>query len=167
MRVGIAILSDRCRAGERDDLCGPLLEEMVLREGWELGERKLLPDGREPLGSVLRDWADRAGFDVILTSGGTGLSPRDLTPEATREALEREVPGIPEALRAASASKTAALSRMAAGLRGKTLIVNLPGSPRAVRECWEILSRILPHAVAVSSGAGADCGRDNGEEGNG
>jgi len=163
MKTGIVILSDRCSAGEAQDLAGPILSELVAGEGWEVAGVHLLPDDAESLSRLLRDLADEEGLGLILTSGGTGLAPRDITPEATSAVIEREIPGIPELLRRIGSEfrATAVLSRMVAGLRGGTLIVNLPGSPAALRECWPALRAILPHAGEVASGLDLDCGRES------
>ena len=145
-------ISDRSSRGERDDASGPAIAELIhARLGWEAAETAVVPDEAATIGETLVDWADRLGLDLILTTGGTGFAPRDVTPEATRAVLERETPGIPEALRAASLKITphAMLSRAVAGIRGRTLIINLPGSPKAVKENLEVLFPILPHALEL------------------
>ncbi|MGD2026931.1 MAG: MogA/MoaB family molybdenum cofactor biosynthesis protein [Anaerolineales bacterium] len=151
LRFGIVIISDRSSAGEREDLSGPLLKEMVEARGWQVSEFKIIPDEQEEIKDLLVEWADSGDVDVILTSGGTGFAPRDVTPEATLEIIARRAPGLVEAIRAESLKITphAMLSRAEAGMRGKTLIINFPGSPKAVRENFEIVVPVLPHAVEL------------------
>jgi len=146
--VAVIVLSDRAAAGTRPDECVAAVSEMLGR-AYELGRRSVLPDDPARLQAELIELADRHQVPLVLTSGGTGLSPRDRTPQATSAVLDYEVPGIAEAMRAASAAhvKTAMLSRAVAGVRGATLIVNLPGSPKAVRETLAILLPALPHAL--------------------
>ena len=152
VRVGVVTVSDRVAAGIRDDAGGGALCELLEGAGAELVSRAVVPDEREPVTEALRAMTGDA--DVVLTTGGTGLGPRDVTPEATRAVLDREAPGIAEALRAASLAITpfAMLSRATAGLVGPTLVVNLPGNPKAVREEWSILARVLAHAVETARG---------------
>jgi molybdenum cofactor synthesis domain-containing protein len=152
--VGILTISDKGSAGERQDLSGPAIREMVEAAGATVVQAQVVPDEREVIAATLAAWADAGGLDLLLTTGGTGLAPRDVTPEATLQVIELEVPGIAETLRAESFKKTpmAMISRGAAGIRGRTLIVNLPGSPRAVRECLEVLLPVLPHAVETLRG---------------
>jgi len=159
MKVGIIILSDKASRGEREDTCGPLLKKLVEGAGWEAAEVVVIPDERERLQAVLIDLIDRKRLDFVLTSGGTGLGPRDVTPEATAEMIEKEVPGIAEMLRFTGYGKkpAAVLSRGIAGIRGRSLIVNLPGSPRAVAEGWERLQEIVPHALEVLQGRAVEC----------
>ncbi len=152
MRVGVLTVSDRSARGEREDKSGPLLAELVKeRLGAEVVRMDVVPDEREEIAAVLKDWADRLRLDLVLTTGGTGFAPRDVTPEATRDVIEKEAPGLAEAMRAESlkVSPHAMLSRGVAGIRGKTLIVNLPGSPKAVRENLEVILPALPHAVEL------------------
>ena len=152
MRVGVLTVSDRSARGEREDKSGPLLAELVEeRLGAEVVRMDVVPDEREEIAAVLKDWADRLRLDLVLTTGGTGFAPRDVTPEATRDVIEKEAPGLAEAMRAESlkVSPHAMLSRGVAGIRGKTLIVNLPGSPKAVRENLEVILPALPHAVEL------------------
>lgn len=146
--VAIVILSDRAAAGVRPDACIPAIVE-VLGDDYAIVHDRVLPDDAAALQAELIDLADRRRVALVLTSGGTGLSPRDRTPQATAGVLDYEVPGIAEAMRSASAGfvKTAMLSRAIAGVRGSTLIVNLPGSPKAVRETLSVLVPALPHAL--------------------
>ena len=152
IRVAVLTVSDRVAAGTRDDAGGSALCELLEGGGAELVSRAVVPDEPEPITAALRAMA--ADAEVVLTTGGTGLGPRDLTPEATRAVLDREAPGIAEALRAASLAITpfAMLSRAAAGLVGRTLVVNLPGNPKAVREEWAVLAPVLAHAVETARG---------------
>jgi molybdenum cofactor synthesis domain-containing protein len=147
-RIALVVLSDRAAAGTRPDACIPAIRE-TLGPQFEIARTCVLPDDAAALQAELIDLCDRAGMALVLTSGGTGLSPRDRTPQATAAILDYEVPGIGEAMRAASAAyvKTAILSRAIAGVRGRTLIVNLPGSPKAVRETLGVLLPALPHAL--------------------
>jgi molybdenum cofactor synthesis domain-containing protein len=146
--VAVIVLSDRAAAGTRADGCIPIVIE-VLGDAYAIVHERVLPDDAAALQAELIDLADRRRVPLVLTSGGTGLSPRDRTPQATAGVLDYEVPGIGEAMRAASALvvKTAMLSRAVAGVRGSTLIVNLPGSPKAVRETLGVLLPALPHAL--------------------
>ncbi len=152
MRVGILTISDRSARGERPDASGPLLAELVAGELGATGIRtEVIPDDLEVISSTLIAWCDGGELDLILTTGGTGLAPRDNTPEATRAVIEREAPGLAEAMRAAGLQKTphAMLSRGICGIRGRTLIVNLPGSPRAAQENLAVILPVLPHAVEL------------------
>lgn len=156
--VAVLTLSDKGSRGERTDESGPVITEML--EG--IGEVKfidILPDDRESIRQRLTEYAGRV--DLVLTTGGTGLSPRDVTPEATLDVIEREVPGIAEAMRMEGLKKTdrSMLSRAVAGVRGTTLIINLPGSPRAVRENLAVIIGVVQHAVEKIKGSGEDCAR--------
>ena len=153
IRVGILTVSTKGAAGEREDTSGALLEQIVhdSLDGGIVVERGLVPDAPEQIEDTLIRWADELGLDLILTTGGTGFSPFDLTPEATREVIERETPGLVFAMLQVGISKTphAMLSRAAAGIRGQTLIVNLPGSPKGVRENLEAVLPALPHGIEL------------------
>src|SRR5574341_2628773 len=149
LRFAVLTISDRSSRGERPDASGPALVEFIQSRGWVVTRRDVLPDELGVLRESLADLADRDEADIILTTGGTGFAPRDVTPEATRAVIEQEAPGLAEAMRAASLKVTphAMLSRAVCGIRGRTLIVNLPGSPKAVRENLAVIASALPHAV--------------------
>ncbi|MDO8506558.1 MAG: MogA/MoaB family molybdenum cofactor biosynthesis protein [Candidatus Limnocylindria bacterium] len=153
MRAGVITVSTRGAAGEREDSSGPAMRDALTAAGHEIVSTQLVPDEVGKIANAILD-AVRAGANVVLTSGGTGLSPNDVTPEATRRVIDREIPGIAEALRARSLAKTphGMLSRGVAGAVGATLVVNLPGSPRAVSESLEVLLPVLPHAVELLAG---------------
>ena len=161
MRVAVITSSDSGYAGKREDVSGPVIEEMVAEYGYEVVHRELLPDDLEMLRDAMIRIADEDMADLILTTGGTGFSPRDVMPEATTAASERLVPGIPEAMRAYSMqfTKRAMLSRAASGIRKSTLIGNLPGSPKAVRECLEYILPELNHGLEILLGKTGDCAR--------
>ncbi len=158
MRVAVLTISDRAFRGEREDRGGPALEDAVARQiaGARVVERRTLPDERIEIAGHLKWLADADRADLILTTGGTGLGPRDVTPQATRDVLDYEVPGLGEAMRAATraAYPTASLSRQLCGVRASTLILNLPGSPRGAVECFEVVANVLAHAVATLRGPG-------------
>ncbi len=148
-RVGVLTISDRGARGEIDDRSGPLAATLVGETtGWLVEQQAIVPDEFETITRALIAWCED-GLDLILTSGGTGFAPRDITPEATRAVIDREAPGLAETLRAESLKVTrhAMLSRAVAGMRGRTLIINLPGNPKAVREGLEVLMPVLPHAL--------------------
>lgn len=158
--IGIITASDKGARGEREDLSGKAIAETLA----ELGEVKhyvIVPDEREELSQAMVNMADNLEIDLILTTGGTGFGPRDVTPEATLAVIDRQVPGIPEVMRAKSLEKTsrAMLSRATAGLRGKSLIINLPGSPKGVRECLEAILPALDHGLAIMKGEAGECAR--------
>jgi molybdopterin adenylyltransferase len=160
--VGIITVSDRASSGEYDDRSGPIVKQLMSEQpGWQVVEEAVVPDQQDQIAALLIQWADDLRLPLILTTGGTGFSPRDVTPEATRAVIEREAPGLAEAMRSASLQVTphAMLSRAVCGMRGASLIVNLPGSPRAARENLLVLLPVLPHAVELLTGAsGAESG---------
>jgi molybdopterin adenylyltransferase len=151
LRFGILTVSDRSSRGERPDSSGPVIISMVEEQGGKIIQVDIVPDEIAEIQKKLSEWSDQNGIDVILTTGGTGFSPRDITPEATRGVVERMTPGIAEAMRAESLKITphAMLSRGTAGIRGRTLIINLPGSPKAARENLAVVLPVLPHATAL------------------
>lgn len=161
IRVGIITASDKGSRGEREDRSGPAIRESLSGVEHQVVAYEVLPDEREAIASLLASWCDDGKVDLILTTGGTGLSPRDITPEATLSVADRQVPGIAEAMRARSMQATdrAMLSRGVAVTRKKTLIVNLPGSPKAVQECLEVIRPVLGHAIEILSGEGGECAR--------
>lgn len=155
----VLTVSDRCSRGEAEDRSGPLLCELLSEEG-EIKEYKIVPDEKEKISEALIFLCDEAKSDVVFTTGGTGFAPRDVTPEATKAVIDRETPGISEAIRYESLKITpkAMLSRAISGIRGKTLIINLPGSPKAVKESLGVVLPVLPHAVETLSGNTQSCG---------
>lgn len=157
---GVLTVSDKGSQGERRDTSGPAIVEMLESTGLAVIATAIVPDREEAIRETLVQWVDRLHLNLIVTTGGTGVAPSDVTPEATRRVLDREVPGIGEAMRGASLSKTphAMLSRGLAGIRNTCLIINLPGSERAVRENLEVVLAALPHALAKIRGDEADCG---------
>lgn len=158
IRVGIITSSDSCSRGERRDGSGPALAELVRTRGWDVVAYQVCPDDFDELADAMRDMADEEHADVVLTTGGTGFGPRDVTPEATMDACDRMAPGIAEYIRAESLQITgrAMLSRGVAGLRGRTLIINLPGSMKAARESFDFVADQLEHAVEMMAGEGHD-----------
>ena len=159
-RVAIITSSDTGYRGEREDLSGPAIREIVEKNGYEVVSMDILPDDRQML-SEMKEIADSNAAELILTTGGTGFSPRDITPEATEDVIDRRVPGIPEAMRAYSMTitKRAMLSRATAGIRKKTLIINLPGSPKAVKESLEYIIDALGHGIEIMTGEAGNCAR--------
>ncbi|HET6515179.1 MAG TPA: MogA/MoaB family molybdenum cofactor biosynthesis protein [Thermodesulfovibrionales bacterium] len=155
--VAVLTLSDKGSRGERKDLSGPMIGEMLADIGAEVKQYEILPDEKEMIKKRLVEYAEKV--DLILTTGGTGLSPRDVTPDATREVIEREVPGIAEMMRSEGMKKTprSMLSRAIAGIRGQTLIINLPGSPKAVQENLSTILAVIPHAVEKIKGDTTEC----------
>ena len=154
IRAAVLTVSDRSARGERGDESGPVLAELLREAGATVVAQEVVSDESEPLAAKLRELSDRADVNLVVTTGGTGLGPRDNTPEATRAVLEREVPGIPEAMRAETLGQTptAMLSRAVCGTRSGALLVNLPGSPKGVRECFAVIRPVLAHAVAQLAG---------------
>lgn len=154
LRVGILTLSDKASRGEREDTAGAAVRELLTGIGARVERYAVIPDERERIAATLRAWADAGDLDLIVTTGGTGLSPRDVTPEATLAVVDYLVPGMAEAMRAAGLQQTpmAMLSRGVCGVRGRTLIVNLPGSEKGARENLSVLLPVLPHAVETLHG---------------
>lgn len=149
--LGIITVSDRSSQGQRPDASGPALVSKVTSQGWQVIRQTVIPDEIDQISAVLQEWANSGALDVILTTGGTGLSPRDVTPEATEAVVDRLIPGVAEAMRAASLQVTphAMLSRGIAGVLGRTVIVNLPGSPKGALENLQVVLPVLGHAVAL------------------
>lgn len=160
-RAAVITVSDRCARGERPDEGGPLVAALLKNAGYELVHTAILPDEQEEIEQVLCEIADQGLADLLVTTGGTGFAPRDVTPEATRTVCTRMTPGIPEAMRAASMKITprAMLSRAEAGIRRNTLILNLPGSPKAAKENLEAVLPSLDHGLTMLQGAPADCAK--------
>lgn len=157
---GILTISDKGSRGEREDTSGPELQAMLIEQGYSVVAYAVVPDNVAAIQETFRIWADEKNIDLILSTGGTGVSPSDLTPEATRPLLDREIPGIGEAMRQASLQKTpnAILSRGIAGIRKQSLIINLPGSKKAARENLEAVLPALQHAIYKIKGGSKDCG---------
>jgi molybdopterin adenylyltransferase len=158
--VGILTISDKGSRGERQDKSGEAIHEILSSMDVRIVNYDIVPDEKELIVEKLVKWVDEDDLDVLLTTGGTGLTPRDVTPEATLAVVDRIVPGFAEAMRLESLKKTpmAMLSRAVAGTRGKCLIINLPGSTKAVRECLEVILPALPHAVETLRGQAGECG---------
>jgi molybdopterin adenylyltransferase len=154
INVAIVTVSDSAVAGTREDRSGPKLRERAEALGWAATDQELVPDEPDQISAVLRRLADSGRLSVILTTGGTGVALRDVTPEATRAVIEREIPGVAEVMRAEGSKKTplAALTRAIAGVRGRTLIVNLPGSPKGALESFEAILNLIPHIVDLLEG---------------
>jgi molybdopterin adenylyltransferase len=156
--IGIITASDKGSRGEREDVSGKTIAAMLAGLG-EVRHYVIVPDERDALSREIINMVDNLALDLILTTGGTGLGPRDVTPEATLAVIDRQVPGIPEAMRAKSLEVTsrAMLSRAVAGIRGRTLIINLPGSPKGVKECLEVVLPALEHGLAILKGEASEC----------
>lgn len=159
-RSAVITLSDRCFQGKQEDISGKILSDLLIKADFQVLEQIILPDEQEKISETLRRLADQRQLDLVLTTGGTGLAPRDVTPEATLAVAERQVPGISEGIRRKSLEITskAMLSRGVSVIRGKTLVINLPGSPKACRECFDIFQKILPHTMEVLRGEVISCG---------
>lgn len=159
MRVGILTVSDKGYRGERDDTSGPAIKDFLMVRQAIIAVSQIVPDDQTTIEQVMVQWSDELGLDMVLTTGGTGFAPRDVTPEATLNVIDKQAPGFGEAMRAASLKITAhaMLSRAVAGIRGRTLIVNMPGSPKAVRECLEVMWPAIPHALELLRESGGEC----------
>ncbi|MEW6620136.1 MAG: molybdopterin adenylyltransferase [bacterium] len=161
IKVGILTISDKGAKGERKDKSGKVIAEIIARLNGEVIEYKIIPDEKEVIIDSLKSLIDQAGCEMVLTTGGTGLSPRDVTPEATSEVIEKEVLGFGEIMRTIGFKYNphALLSRAIAGVRKQSLIINLPGSPKAVRECLELILPAIPHGIEVLKGKVEECGK--------
>lgn len=162
IKVGILTLSDKGSKGEREDLSGKTLIELSEAENWNVIKYEVIPDEKYQIVEILKIWTDKENLDLIITTGGTGVYPRDVTPEATKEVIEKEIPGIPEYIRYISYPITpmAALTRGLAGVRKTTLIINLPGSPKAIKEIFPKLVPIIKHAIEKIKGDPSECARN-------
>jgi len=162
IKFAVLTISDKGYKGEREDKSGPLLRNIIIENQGEVKIMKIIPDKRELIEKELKEIADKEEVDIILTTGGTGFSPRDVTPEATKAIIEREVPGLAEAMRLKSLEITpyAMLSRAIAGIRKRTLIVNLPGSPKGAKENFEIILPALKHGIEILKSQTSECGRE-------
>ncbi|MBE3036566.1 MAG: molybdopterin adenylyltransferase [Candidatus Atribacteria bacterium] len=165
IKVGILTISDKGSKGEREDLSGKVIEEVVKKINGEVKYYQIIPDEKDIIQEELIKAVDKLHLDLILTTGGTGLAKRDVTPDATLEVIEKEVSGISEIIRSESFKKTnrAILSRGVAGIRKESLIINLPGSPKGVRESLEIILEALPHGIEILKGQAAECGKNDEE----
>jgi len=154
LNLGILTISDKVSRGQRDDKSGEAIRDSLSSLDSRVVKYEVVPDEADIIASKLAQWADEGSLDIILTTGGTGLSPRDVTPEATLSVVDRVAPGFAEAMRAETFKTTpfAVLSRAVAGVRGKCLIINLPGSPKAVKECLGVILPVIPHAVEIMKG---------------
>lgn len=161
IRVAVLTMSDKGSRGEREDASGQLICEMVKEISGEVITHEVIPDEQNIIEERLKHFADNLKADVIITTGGTGVSPRDITPEATRNVLEKEIPGLAELMRAEGCKKTirAAISRGLVGIRGRSLIINLPGSPKGVKESLNVILSTIPHVIEKMQGDEAECAR--------
>ena len=161
LRASIVTVSDKGFRGERHDLSGPAVKDFVESLGGDVVSMDIAPDEQSVIADLLETIADCGKADIIFTTGGTGMTPRDVTPEATEAVIQKRVPGIPEAMRAVNMERVpmAMLSRATAGIRGRTLIINLPGSPKAVKENLEVIRGVVQHMVETLRGTAGDCGR--------
>ncbi len=156
IRVAILTVSDSCAQGKREDISGQTIKDILQKDGFEICRKKIVADEHEKIVNELKHFSDKADIDIVFTTGGTGLGPRDVTPEATASVCERIIPGLGEMMRNEGLKKTknAILSRGIAGIYNRTLVINLPGSPRGVKESLEIILDVLPHAVDMMHGGG-------------
>ena len=156
IKVAILTVSDSCAQGKREDVSGQTIKDMLAEDKFEICEKRIVADNHEAIADELKFLSDNADVDVVITTGGTGLGPRDVTPEATNSVCEKIVPGLSEIIRAQGWKKTksAVLSRGIVGIRNRTLIINLPGSSKGVKESLEIILDVLPHAVEMMHGGG-------------
>ena len=163
IKTAVLTISDKGSRGERKDLSGPVLEEMIQEVGGAIKHREIIADEKEEIKNSMIFLSDKEDIDLILSTGGTGFAERDITPEATIEILDKEVPGLPEKMRASTSAITplAVLSRARAGIRNNTLIINFPGSPKAVRECLESIIDIIPHGVKILKGVVTEHSHDH------
>jgi len=167
IKVGILTISDKGSQGKRKDLSGKIIKDIVLKINGEVQYYKIIPDEKKMIKEELLKIVDKLHLDLIFTTGGTGLAKRDVTPEATLEVIDKEVPGINEIIRSESFKKTkrAILSRAVAGIRKESLIINLPGSPSGVKESIEIVLETIPHGIEILKGQTSECGKNSGEAG--
>ena len=156
IKTAVLTISDSCSKGQREDISGRTIKDILTKNGFEVCEKRIVADDQEKIAAELICFSDEANVDVLFTTGGTGLGPRDITPEATVSVCEKLIPGLSEMMRVEGFRKNpnAILSRGTAGIRNNTLIINLPGSPKAVRECLEVILDVLPHAVDMMLGGG-------------
>lgn len=163
LRIGVITISDKRSTGQREDLSGPAITEQLELAGHETVEYRIVPDELEDIKEVLQYFCDKRVLDVVFTTGGTGLSSRDVTPEATLQIADRQITGISEAMRIQTWAKSprSMLSRGVAVTRGTTLVINLPGSPKAVRECLDVVLPVLEHAVGILKGSATECAETN------
>ncbi|MHB1346284.1 MAG: MogA/MoaB family molybdenum cofactor biosynthesis protein [Candidatus Humimicrobiaceae bacterium] len=161
-KVSVITISDKCSRNEREDRSGKYLLEFFTEKGWEIREYKIIPDESDLISGTLRNICDEKICDLVITTGGTGFSPRDITPEATKKIIDRETPGISEYLRSEGQKKTprALLSRGASGIRGRTLIINFPGSIKAVKENIEIIYKLMLHGLDILTSRDSECGQE-------
>ncbi len=159
LKAGVLTISDKGWRGERGDESGQVAQQYISRLPAQVIRYEIVPDERSTIADRLREWADKIELDLIVTSGGTGLSPRDITPEATLDVVDKTIPGLTEAMRMETMKKTptSVLSRAVAGSRGKCLIINLPGSPGGVKECLDVILPVLPHAMEILAGEVSEC----------
>ena len=159
MKAGVLTISDKGSKNERKDESGPIVSELLLSIGAAVANYEIIPDEKDVIEQKLIEYSDKINLDIIVTTGGTGVSPRDLTPDATLAVLDREIPGFAEAMRMESFKKTphALISRAVAGVRGNTLIINLPGSPKGAKENLEVVLKSIPHTVSKLQGDPTDC----------